>query len=375
MEKIKKASRLRSKNKIVAVGMSGGIDSTIAAYLLKQLGYEVIGLTMKIWDGSFKFPKSDKPGCFGPSEAADIKAAQKMAKKLGIKHYVIPVEAAYKKTVLDYFKKEYLAGHTPNPCIVCNQKIKFGLLLETAKQSGIKFDYFATGHYARVDFDKKLKRFILKKGKDQTKDQSYFLYRLSQTQLKNLIFPLSSLTKKEVKKLAEKLGFKELSAKPESQDFLECSDHSVLFKKSELKPGDIINQNDKVVGQHNGIINYTIGQRKGISNGGSKVPLYVIKIDALKNQILIGPRDLLYTKKLVAILPHWISIDKPNKSFITSAKVRLGAQETACQIKPLKNKLEIKLDKPQLAVTPGQSIVFYQKEIMLGGAIIAKNLS
>jgi tRNA-specific 2-thiouridylase len=317
--------KLRRTSKIVAVGMSGGVDSTMAALLLKQQGYKVIGLTMKLWDNSFKF-KSNIDACFSPNETKNIKELKLICKKLGIKHYVVDVAKDYKQNVLKYFTNEYLTGKTPNPCIFCNQKIKFGALLELARKSNIKFDYFATGHYVKINFDKKTNRFILKKGKDKTKDQSYFLYRLNQDQLSQLIFPLGNYKKKEIKKLAIQAGFSNLAKKSESQDFIGCGDHQVLFNKNKIKTGDIVDTRGKIIGKHNGIINYTIGQRKGVSGGGTKIPQYVIKINAKKNQITVGPRDLLFKKKLIAMAPNWVSINEPKNKISALAKIRYGAK-------------------------------------------------
>lgn len=366
---------MKIKQKITAIGMSGGVDSTMATYLLKKQGYKVIGLTMKIYNPKFKFPNNAKDACFGLKETKDLKEIKKIAQKLKIKHYVINLKKEYEKLVLNYFKKEYLAGHTPNPCIICNQKIKFDLLLELAKKSGIKFDYFATGHYVRLTFNKKVNHFVLKKGKDKIKDQSYFLYRLNQKQLQKTLFPLGELSKTEVKNLANKLGFKKLAKKSESQDFIGYPNHSFIFSKNEFKKGNIIDLNGKILGQHKGIIFYTIGQRKGVSSGGTRIPMYVVKIDAAKNQIVIGPKKLLYHQKLIAIYPNWISINPPKKEITALAKIRYGAQPATCLIKPLNNQLEIKFNKPQLAITPGQSIVFYKKDVLLGGAVISQILS
>ncbi|MDD3773677.1 MAG: tRNA 2-thiouridine(34) synthase MnmA [Patescibacteria group bacterium] len=345
-------------DQVVAVGMSGGIDSTITAYLLKKQGYKVVGLTMML--------KNDK------QKQQEIK---KITEKLKIKNYFIDLSKDFKKIVLDYYRQEYLNGRTPNPCIICNQKIKFDLLLKTAKKSGIQFDFFATGHYVRLAKDPKTRCFFLKKGKDTKKDQSYFLYRLNQIQLKNLIFPLGNLTKNKVKKMALQLGFKELLAKPESQDFFNCADQNNLFDKTKIKTGDIINHHKKIVGKHNGIINYTIGQRKGLSGGGTKIPMYVIKINTTKNQIMIGPRKKLLAKKLIAISPNWISIKQPEKKLLAYAKIRFGAKSAKCQIKLIENnQLKVEFKNPQFAITPGQSIVFYQKNLLLGGAIISQIL-
>ena len=245
---------MSAKQPSVAIGLSGGVDSSVAAWLLKRDGWRVTGLTMSIWDGSVPIPDLGISGCFGPGETRDLEAAKEIAARLGIEHRVVALAEEYKKTVLEYFREEYLAGRTPNPCVRCNQRMKFGFLIEQARAQGAEFDKFATGHYARTRFDEASGRWQLLRGKDAGKDQSYFLSRLKQEQLANLIFPLGELRKGEVKELARELGWADLAEKDESQDFIECDDYAVLFRKGDARPGDFVARDGKVLGQHRGII-------------------------------------------------------------------------------------------------------------------------
>ncbi len=358
--------------KTVAVGMSGGVDSTITALIMKNKGYNVIGLTMQIWDNNPNI-KGTSSGCYGPNEKYDIIDAKKAAKMIGIEHHVINLQEEYKKAVIDYFKGEYQKGRTPNPCVMCNSKIKFGLFLDKAMKSGIKFDYFVTGHYARISFDKKRNLYLLKRGLDKTKDQSYFLYRLKQNQLAKIIFPLGGKRKTDIKKFAKEKGFSEYANKQESQNFIECDSYSELLPNG--KPGMIIDYNGKKLGEHNGITNYTLGQRKNINIGGLKEPYYVLKINPKKNSIIVGPRRLAFFSKVSVKNVNWIvpfNLIKNNK---INVKVRYGAKLASAKfISKDKNKATLSFNKPQFAVTPGQSIVFYDRDYVVGGGIIDKNI-
>lgn len=362
--------------KIVAVGMSGGVDSTMAAYLLKQQGYEVIGITMSIYDKAVNLPETDKSGCYGPNEEKELEEAKKACEKIGIKHYVIDLKKQYKENVVDYFCNSYLEGNTPNPCVACNSKMKFGHLLEEAKKSGINFDYFATGHYVRIDKDEETGRFFIKKAIDSKKDQSYFLHRLTQEQLSNLIFPIGEYIKTDLKKLATEIGYQEYANKDESQDFVEADDYSVLFKDKEIKQGDIINTKGEVVGKHDGIINYTIGQRKGLDLGGSDEILYVIKIDSESNIIVVGPKEYLYSKGLVAVNLSFMSIESLDAEMDNiQAKMRAHGSFIDCKIKPIENNsVEVMFKEDQISIQPGQSIVFYSGDVIIGGGIISKKI-
>jgi tRNA-specific 2-thiouridylase len=359
-----------SKDKVI-VGMSGGVDSSVAAALLKEEGYEVIGVTMKIWDGGTISKESAHHACYGPGEEEDIKDAQKVAEILGIPFHIVDLKQEYKTDVLDYFFNEYLSGRTPNPCVVCNRKVKFNALVERARANGIKFDYFATGHYAQLGYSKKWNRYLLKKAKDLNKDQSYFLYSLSQGQLGHTLFPLGDYTKEEVRKIARDSGLG-INNKPESQDFI-TGDYSFLFNKV-TRSGPILNKQGKVLGRHKGIPFYTIGQRKGlgISNGER---LYVTAIDPERNAIVVGTKEDLLGDKLIASNLNWIDIKKFEKSIKVKAKIRYRHKEAEVEVIPLdKEKIYVKFREPQMAITPGQAIVFYDGDIVVGGGVIERRI-
>jgi tRNA-specific 2-thiouridylase len=357
----------------IAVGLSGGVDSTMAAKLLLDQGYNVIGLTMSIWDDSVPIKEATKSGCFGPGEAEDLIAARQICDRLGIEHHIIRLQSEYKDNVLDYFCSTYLDGKTPNPCLMCNQRMKFGLLPQKAKEQGISFDYFATGHYARVEYSERNKRFQLKRALDLTKDQSYFLSFLNQEQLSTLMFPLGNLTKAEIKATARACGFGDLADKQESQDFLETDDYGVLFEENTFRSGDIVDIREKVLGQHRGLIHYTIGQRKNLGIAGQTEPYYVIDIDSVKNRLIVGPQRYLYGIICKAVNLNWVSIEPPTRPFWTKAKIRLQHDPADCYVTPMpNNSAEINFEKPQLSITPGQGIVLYDRDTVFTGAIIDK---
>lgn len=357
--------------KTVALGMSGGIDSTMTALLLLEQGYNVIGLTMAIWDETIPIKESTKSGCFGPGEAEDIEAAKAAAKRLGIEHHVIQLKDEFRDNVLSYFCNTYLDGKTPNPCVFCNQRMKFGLLPKVAKEQGIEFDYFATGHYVGKTRDEQSGRWQLRKAIDPTKDQSYFLVFLSQEQLQHTLFPLGMTRKEELKELATLKGWEYLVKKKESQDFLETDDYSVLFPGNTFGPGDIIDVDGKKVGTHEGLIHYTIGQRRNLGLSGMSEPYYVVEIDAENNRIVVGPQSALFHTELVAGNINWISIEGLNSPQKLSAKIRLGHDAAACTVYPLANgTVRIVFDEPQLSITPGQITAIYDGDILLGGGII-----
>ncbi|HRT06276.1 MAG TPA: tRNA 2-thiouridine(34) synthase MnmA, partial [Kiritimatiellia bacterium] len=344
----------------VAVGLSGGVDSSVAAWLLKRDGWRVTGLTMSIWDGSVPIPDLGISGCFGPGEARDLEAAKEIAARLGIEHRVIPLAEEYKQTVLEYFREEYLAGRTPNPCVRCNQRMKFGFLIDQARAQGADFDKFATGHYARTRFDEATGRWQLLRGKDAGKDQSYFLSRLKQAQLADLIFPLGELRKGEVKDLARKLGWGDLAEKDESQDFIECEDYSVLFRPGDARPGDFVARDGTVLGRHRGILHYTIGQRKGLELGGGGTPLYVVEIDAARNRVVVGPREELHSRDLAAGDLNGVGwAGAPAEPFRCEVQIRQRHKAAPATVRAVGDRLLAVFDEPQLSVTPGQIAVFY----------------
>jgi tRNA-specific 2-thiouridylase len=360
-----------TKKTKVAVGMSGGVDSTMAAYILLSRGFEVSGITMRIWQGEESKQMSGRSGCYGPGEVYDTRLAEQICSRLGIPHHVIDLTQEYKANVLDNFSREYLDGRTPNPCVLCNPLVKFGALLEKTTELGIDFDFFATGHYARIEYDNSTGRYFLKKAIDLKKDQSYYLNRLNQSQLGRSLFTVGLFKKEEIKDLASKTGFAEIADKPESQDFIDDGIYGSLFSDSEQREGDIVDLDGRLLGRHKGIIHYTIGQRKGISIGGSKEPLYVLRIDTKKNQIVVGQKDRLAVDRLTAIFMNWIAFDQLTGKLEVSARLRSHQKEISCSIFPKDDgSVDVIFSTPQYSATPGQSIVFYQNDLVLGGGII-----
>ena len=350
----------------VAVAMSGGVDSSVAAALLKQQGYQVTGVTMKIWDGQATPTTESRHTCYGPGEEQDIEDANKVARILGIPFHIIDLTKEYSIEVLDYFRHEYLIGRTPNPCLRCNHKLKFGALLSKTKESGIEFDYFATGHYARIENNQKTHHYELKKGIDLNKDQSYFLAFLTQKQLSHSLFPIGNHTKEEVRRMAEHFGLPVVH-KPESQDFI-AGGYTRLFEPA--PPGPILDRQGHKVGEHHGIPFYTVGQRKGLGlTTGER--LYVTEIDFDKNTIVAGSKEELYHTGLIASGLNWITIEKIESPLMVKARIRYLHKETEAVVSPLEEeKVHVKFREPQLAITPGQVVVFYDGDVVLGGGII-----
>jgi len=352
----------------VAVGLSGGVDSSVAAAILKEKGYEVIGICMKIWDGAPLTVKGHH-ACYGPDEAEDINDAQQIAEKLGIPFHVIDLSREYKRAILDYFREEYIKGRTPNPCIRCNQKIKFRELLEKAQSSGIIFNYFATGHYAKVEYCNVHKRYLLKKGKDFRKDQSYWLAFLSQEQLSKVRLPLGEYTKKEVRNIAADRGLSTCD-KRDSQDFF-SGDYKELLNEPD-EPGPIMDKEGNVLGTHKGIWLFTIGQRKGLGIPAKK-PLYVIEINEKENTVVVGFKEDLAHRGLIAKDVNFIAIDTIVSPIEVTLKVRYAQKEFEGVISPYENgAVYVKFKEPQLAITPGQAVVFYDKDSVVGGGIIER---
>ena len=351
----------------VAVGLSGGVDSSVAAVLLKEKGHEVIGITMEIFDGSVEVKHSGKHTCYGPGEKEDVERAASVCKKLGIPFHVIDLRKEYRKHVIEYFRSEYLAGRTPNPCIVCNHLLKFGFLLEKAKKSGVDFDFYATGHYARIE--KSGERFLLKKAKDPSKDQTYFLYGLTPEQLSHTLFPIGQYTKHQVREIARAHGL-ETADCPESQDFMADTDYSTLFNKEEVKGGPIVDEKGDILGKHGGIIHYTIGQRRGLGIAAPR-PLYVSKIEAESNRIVVTEKENLFSGGLIAKDLNLLAVDRLERPYKVKVKIRLKHSAADAMVFPHeKNKAEIRFEDPQISVTPGQSAVFYVNDTVFGGGII-----
>jgi len=357
-----------SKNKEkVIVGMSGGIDSSVAAALLVYQGHRVTGVTMKIWSGG---PVSGrgKHGCYGPEEEQEIEDASRVARSLSIPFHVIDLAREYREEVLDYFCAEYLAGRTPNPCVRCNRRIKFGALVERAAEIGLKFDFFATGHYARKETDSGTGRILLKKGKDNKKDQSYFLYDLTQPQLARALFPLGDYQKEQVRKMAVDFGLG-LEGREESQNFV-CGSYTSLFREKPL-PGPIVDQAGRVLGEHTGIVNYTIGQRKGLRIGTVE-PLYVIDIKPESNTIVAGVKERLYTKDQNVTGLNWISVKTLERPMEVKARIRSSHSGYAAVISPLKdNEVSVQYMEQQIGAARGQAIVLYAGDTVVGGGTAA----
>jgi len=337
--------------KRVVVAMSGGVDSSVAAALLKQAGYEVSGVYMELWR----------------DHSLTISELEDACQVLGIPLHTLNLEAEFQSAVIDYFCREYGVGHTPNPCAVCNQHIKFGLLLEKTLEMGA--DYLATGHYAKIEYSPNGYRLL--KAIDLTKDQSYFLYTLGQKELQHLLLPLGNLHKVEVRRLAAELGLP-TSSRHDSQDvcFIPDNDYrSFIAEHIPLRPGDIVDSEGMVLGKHNGLARYTVGQRQGLGQVSNQ-RLYVVRLDAGSNRLVVGTKDQLLSNTLVADKLTWVLGEAPSEPISITAKIRYKSAEAAAKLYPNDGVARVQFHQPQRAIAPGQSIVFYQGEAVLGGGII-----
>jgi tRNA-specific 2-thiouridylase len=353
--------------KRVVVAMSGGVDSSTTAWLLKEEGYEVIGATMCI--GMMDKARGGPARCCG---LTDIEDARRVALQLEIPFYVFHLREEFEKEVIQYFCEEYARGRTPNPCILCNEKVKFGSFLKKALE--LQADFIATGHYAKLDFDRGAGHYFLRRGVDQKKDQSYVLFSLTQDQLRHTLFPLGNYRKNEVRKRALQLGLR-VHDKPESQEICfiqEPSYHSFLSERLEkaFGSGPIVDQDGKVLGKHKGIPFYTIGQRRGLRLAKGK-PLYVIRIDREKNLVVVGGEDEVYGNSFIVDSLNWIVPREMIPFHQTQVKIRYNHPGSEASISPRgEDELEVTFKSPQKAITPGQAAVFYDGETVLGGGWI-----
>jgi len=364
---IKAQNTKPNKDTTVFVAMSGGVDSSVVAGLIKEAGYNTVGVTMCF---NITHPNSTKPSCCGIEGIGDAKRA---AEILGIPHYVFNFAADINDYIIEDFTREYLNGRTPNPCVRCNQHLKFGTLYDKVKTLGA--DYIATGHYGKIEFNNKEELFELKKAVDERKDQSYFLYSMKKETLPSVLFPLGGLTKGEVRDLARKYNLN-TAEKPESQDicFVPQEGYKKFLEdrvgKETMIPGDFMDEQGKVVGRHKGIAYYTIGQRDklGIALG---YPVYVYRIEPKTNTVYVGNLEKLYSKGLVAGQTNWVSMEIPKETIEVMVRIRYNSPEVKALLKVLdKNTVQIEFIQPQKSVTPGQSVVFYKDDVVLGGAII-----
>jgi len=352
--------------KKVLIAMSGGVDSSVAAMLLKEQGYEVVGATMRLWH--FNDDKKRPGGC---CSIEDISDAKRVCSALNIAHYVFNFESEFKEFVVDNFVKEYFCARTPNPCIICNQKMKFEIFLQRAIAMG--FDCIATGHYANIERAQHLR---LKKSTDKTKDQSYALFRLNEKKLKKILFPLGELSKKEVRQIAQNANLP-VAQKPDSQEicFIDNNDYGTFLKNydpiTKIKKGDILDKSGKKLGVHKGLAYYTVGQRSGLGLSTPE-PRYVISINSENNTLVVGKKEDAYSKVCFVKDVSWVNA-MPENNFIADVKIRYLHTPAQSQITLKGNCAKITFCEPQMAITPGQSAVFYDGEYVLGGGVIVKN--
>ena len=354
----------------VAVAMSGGVDSSVAAALLHKEGHEVIGLTMQIVPSDIK--SGGAGGSGGCYEHDAVTAAKRVADRLGIAHYAVDLRDIFAQGVITRFCREYTLGRTPNPCIWCNQLVKFGALRRRAGELGAHL--IATGHYARIEKETATGRYLLKKGRDRSKDQSYFLYTLTQEQLGHSRFPLGEFTKAKVRQIAQEMGLP-VADRPESQEicFIPDNDYARFLEKyigDKAGPGPVIDTKGSFLGEHRGIIFYTVGQRRGLGIS-AREPLYVVAINREKNAIIVGSKSETYGTGLTASELNWIAIEAPKQPFRVRAKIRYLHKEAGAMVTPLgEDKVQVKFDEPQMAITPGQAVVFYDGDSVIGGGLI-----
>ena len=360
----------------VVIGMSGGVDSSVAAAVLKEQGYEVIGVTMRLWDGE------EVAGTFSESACCSLSAvedARRVAYQLGIDFRVMDFRKEFEGAVIDYFVSEYQAGRTPNPCIACNQYLKFDAMMKKTELLGA--EWIATGHYAKVEYDEDRERYLLKRAGADTKDQTYALYQLNQKQLSKTLFPLGAFASKdEVRRMADRLNLP-TAKKPDSQEicFIPDQDYAGFIQRrlgvSPVK-GNFVDLKGRIIGEHQGITRYTIGQRKGLGIAFGK-PMFVVKIDPEKNEVVLGEQGSEFSMGLLANQLNFIPFDTLDGELSVAAKVRYSARPASAVIQSAGDgKVRVTFEEPQRAITPGQAVVFYEEnsDIVIGGGTILQSV-
>lgn len=355
------------KEKVV-LGMSGGVDSSVAAYILKAQGYEVIGVTMTVIPNDPRFEERED-GCCSISSVLDAKI---VAERLGIKHYVMDFRGVFERKVIDYFVDEYLMGRTPNPCVACNKYIKFDEFLKKAQGLGAK--YVATGHYASIEYSSDLDRYLLKTAEDKNKDQTYFLYGMTQYQLEHTLMPLAGYDKDQVREIAEKIGL-EIHNKPDSEEicFIPDNNHGRFIEErldGNIKPGNFVDTKGNILGRHKGIVYYTVGQRRGLGIALGK-RVFVKEINPETRDIVLASNEDLYNKSLVAGDLNLISFDELKEPIWADVKIRYSTRTARAKLSPLDGgRILVEFEEGQRAITKGQAVVFYKDKEVLGGGTI-----
>ncbi|HYM00452.1 MAG TPA: tRNA 2-thiouridine(34) synthase MnmA [Blastocatellia bacterium] len=367
---------------ITAVAMSGGVDSSVAAAILKTQGREVVGFTMQLWNQRRRLAPGEEPKPSRCCSLDDVYDARRIAEEMQFPFYVLNLEDEFERAVVRPFVESYLEGKTPIPCVACNTRLKFAKLVAMARQVGA--ERVATGHYARLEYNDQSGRFMLRKGLDRAKDQSYFLFEMTQKQLARAVFPLGEMTKDQVREVARQNGLA-TAEKPESQEICFVPDgdyarfvenyarHELGRETNEQTRGPITTPDGQEIGEHSGLHRFTIGQRRGIGIASSD-PLYVIKIDVPLNKLVVGRRDDLYGHSLIANGVNWLSRGEPSEPIRADVRIRYRSPEAAATITPLgAGYVRVKFDAPQPAITPGQAVVFYENDAVLGGGWIEKS--